>query len=77
MPLGTDELYHNRLEWFEHVHEMVFVYPGRAEIKVLGVPVSVIKGMDNAWAWISPISPWTQYIRRHGGYDKATSHTRK
>ena len=77
MPLGTDELYHSRTEWFENIHEVVFVYPGRAEIKVNGQLVSVTVGMENFWAWTSPISPWTQYIRRHGGYDNATSFTRK
>ena len=42
----------------------MMVYYPPSEIKVNGYGVRYINGLYNFWAWVAPISPYTQYLRR-------------
>ena len=53
----------------EHL-ETIYCEEGYIEIKVNRSPVTVQNGLYNFWAWVSPISEYTQFIRANGGYYK-------
>ena len=62
------ENYLDRADRIDRERETVYCENKSRTMKCNGSPVMVQNGMYNFWAWVSPISPFTQYIRQHGGY---------
>jgi hypothetical protein len=68
---GTKGSYENYLDrqerWLDENETITCIGPIQ-ECAVEGYPVRYINGLYNFWAWVSPISPFTQHIRQKGGY---------